>query len=157
MTETILAEVKPRPGDVVGFYWPMKGEFDPREVIRRWREAGCVAALPVVVRKLEPLEFREWWPEVETKPGVFNLPEPQSRRVTPDIVLMPPVGFDAQCYRLGYGAGYFDRTLASLLPTKPLKVGVAREVSRIETIHPQPHDIALDMVVTEKGLYRCAD
>jgi 5-formyltetrahydrofolate cyclo-ligase len=145
--------VKPQPGSVIGFYWPMKGEFDGREVIARWREAGCIAALPVVVRKLEPLEFREWWPEVETKPGVFNLPEPQSRVVVPDIVLMPPVGFDAQCYRLGYGAGYFDRTLAALLPKKPLKVGVARDVSRIETIHPQPHDIPMDVVVTESGIH----
>ena len=156
VTQAILDEVKPARGSVVGFYWPMKGEFDAREVIERWRADGCIAALPVVVRKLEPLEFREWWPEVATRPGVFNLPEPQSRVVVPDIVLMPPVGFDQQCYRLGYGAGYFDRTLAALLPKKPLKIGVAREMSRIETIHPQPHDIAMDMVVTESGLYRCS-
>lgn len=153
MSEALLREVAPPQGSVVGFYWPMKGEFDPRPVIEHWRAAGCVAALPVVVRKLEPLEYRGWWPDVETRPGVFNLPEPQSRVVVPDIVLMPPVGFDAKCYRLGYGAGYFDRTLAAL--AKPvLKVGVGREVGRIETIHPQPHDIPMDLVITEAGVTR---
>lgn len=155
MTGTLLREVTPAKGAVIGFYWPMKGEFDPREAIQRWREAGCVAALPVVVRKLQPMEFREWWPDVPTKPGVFNLPEPQSRVVVPDIVLMPPVGFDAQCYRLGYGAGYFDRTLATLAGPV-LKVGVGREVGRIGTIHPQPHDIPMDLVVTEAGVTRAA-
>ena len=139
-------------GRAIGFYWPMKGEFDPRVAVLKLREAGSVTALPVVVRKAAPLEFREWWPGVETVPGVFDLPVPQSPAVTPDALLMPPVGFDERGYRLGYGGGYFDRTLAARSP-QPLKIGVARELSRIPTIHPQAHDIAMDFVITPAGIH----
>ena len=106
----------------------------------------------MVVQKAAPMEFREWTPEVATIPGVFGLPVPQSDKVQPDVVLMPPVGFDDHGYRLGYGGGYFDRTLAVLQP-HPLKIGVAREASRMRTIHPQPYDIPMDYVVTEAGVY----
>jgi 5,10-methenyltetrahydrofolate synthetase len=138
----------------VGFYWPMKGEFDPRVAILRLREQGARAALPVVVKKAAPLEFREWWPGIETVPGVFGLPVPQgSPVVRPDACLIPPVGFDEKGYRLGYGGGYFDRTLAALSP-QPLKIAVARGMSRIDTIHPQPYDIPMDFIVTEAGVDR---
>jgi len=140
-------------GRVVGTYWPMKGEFDPRMAVKRLRDRGARAALPVVVQKATPLQFREWWPGVETRPGVFGLPVPQgSPVVEPDALLIPPVGFDAMGYRLGYGGGYFDRTLAALSP-QPLKIAVAREASRMDTIHPQPHDVSMDFVVTEAGVH----
>lgn len=140
-------------GLVVGTYWPMKGEFDPRVAVKHLRDRGARAALPVVVRKAAPLQFREWWPGVETQPGVFGLPVPQgSPAVVPHALLIPPVGFDAMGYRLGYGGGYFDRTLAALSP-QPLKIAVAREASRMDTIHPQPHDIPMDFVVTEAGVH----
>lgn len=140
-------------GLVVGTYWPMKGEFDPRVAVKHLRDRGARAALPVVVQKAAPLQFREWWPGVETKPGVFGLPVPQgSPVVVPDALLIPPVGFDAMGYRLGYGGGYFDRTLAALSP-QPLKIAVAREASRMDTIHPQPHDIPMDFVLTEAGVH----
>ncbi len=140
-------------GLVVGTYWPMKGEFDPRVAVKRLRDRGARAALPVVVQKAAPLQFREWWPGLETRPGVFGLPVPQgSPVVVPDALLIPPVGIDAMGYRLGYGGGYFDRTLAALSP-QPLKVAVAREASRMDTIHPQPHDIPMDFVVTEAGVH----
>ena len=141
-------------GAVVSIYWPFKGEFDPRVAALRLRERGARIALPVVVEKAAPLQFREWWPGVETQPGVFGLPVPVGTAVvTPDVSLIPPVGFDARGYRLGYGGGYFDRTLASLAP-QPLKIGVARELSRIGTIRPQPHDIPMDYVVTEAGVHK---
>jgi 5-formyltetrahydrofolate cyclo-ligase len=140
-------------GLAIGFYWPMQGEFDSRFAIRRFREAGAVAALPVVVQKQAPLQFREWWPGVATGRGVFDLPVPEGTRVVvPQAVLMPPVGFDARGYRLGYGGGYFDRTLASITP-QPLKIGVAFELSRIDTIHPQDYDIPMDFIVTEAGIH----
>jgi 5-formyltetrahydrofolate cyclo-ligase len=141
---------------IVGFYWPFQGEFDPRFAIRRFREGGATAALPVVVEKRTPLQFREWWPGVTTTKGVFNLPVPEGTRVVvPQALLIPPVGFDARGYRLGYGGGYFDRTLAAMTP-QPLKIGVAFELSRLETIHPQAHDIAMDFIVTEAGIYHVA-
>lgn len=139
-------------GLTLGFYWPFKGEVDPRVALLRLRERGTRAALPVVVAKGAPLEFREWHPGVESDPGVFGLPVPRTAKVLPDAVLMPPVGFDVQGYRLGYGGGYFDRTLASLSP-RPLAIGIARELSRIETIHPQPWDVPMDFVVTEAAIH----
>lgn len=138
----------------IGFYWPFQSEFDPRFAIRRFRDGGAVAALPVVVQKRAPLQFREWWPGVATSRGVFDLPVPEGTRVVvPQAVLMPPVGFDARGYRLGYGGGYFDRTLAALTP-QPLKIGVAFELSRLQTIHPQEYDVAMDFVVTEAGIHQ---
>lgn len=140
-------------GMTVGFYWPFQGEFDPRFAIRHWRCQGAVGALPVVTEKGHPLEFREWWPGVATRSGVFGLPVPEgTARLQPQALLIPPVGFDAQGYRLGYGGGYFDRTLAAMTP-QPLKIGVAFECARLETIRPQSHDIPMDFIVTEAGIH----
>ena len=140
----------------IGFYWPMQGEFDPRFAIRRFRDGGAVAALPVVVQKQAPLQFREWWPGVATGKGVFDLPVPEGTRVVlPQAVLMPPVGFDARGYRLGYGGGYFDRTLATLSP-RPLAVGVGFEINRVASIRPEAHDQRLDWIITENGAFRPA-
>lgn len=140
----------------VGFYWPFKGEFDPRFAIRQFRQAGATAALPVVAEKKAPLQFRAWWPGVRVTPGVFDLPVPDAPLVVPEALLIPPVGFDAQGYRLGYGGGYFDRTLAALMPS-PLRIGVAFELSRMTTIHPQPHDLPMDFMVTETGIHQAGE
>ena len=141
---------------VVGSYWPYQGEFDPRFAIRRLRSCGARVALPLVVQKNAPLQFREWWPGAPMVKGVLDLPVPDGTEVLlPQVLLIPPVGFDAQGYRLGYGAGYFDRTLAAMNP-RPLTIGVAFEMSRVPTIQPQPHDIAMDFIVTEAGIH-CID
>lgn len=138
---------------VVGCYWPYQGEFDPRFAIHRLRERGARAALPVVLQKGAPLQFREWWPGVSTTRGVFNLPIPDRTEVlTPQALLIPPIGFDLHGYRLGYGGGYFDRTLAAMAP-HPVKIGVAFELSRIPTIQPQSHDVPMDFIVTETGIH----
>ena len=140
-------------GLVVGFCWPYKGEVDPRFAIRELRRHGARAALPAVVQKAAPLQFREWAPGVAMTRGVFDLPVPDGAPVLdPEALLMPPIGFDRHAYRLGYGGGYFDRTLAALKAT-PLKIGIAFEASRIDTIFPQPHDIPMDFVVTERGIH----
>lgn len=137
---------------ILSFYWPFNGEVDARVAVHRLRTLGAITALPVVVAKRAPLEFREWSPGTATLPGVFGLPVPQSRRVVPQALLIPPVGFDAHGYRLGYGGGYFDRTLAALPPTT-LKIALARAVSRMQTIYPQSHDIPMDFVITEEGVH----
>jgi len=140
----------------VSLYWPFQGEFDPRYAIRHFRESGAVAALPVVIEKRAPLQFREWWPGIATSKGVFDLPVPEGTRVVvPQAMLIPPVGFDDRGYRLGYGGGYFDRTLSTISP-QPLKIGVAFEMSRLETIYPQAYDIPLDFIVTERCIYHNA-
>ena len=146
----VLAE---RPG-ILGVYWPFRAEFDPRPLIEWAVAAGRGVALPVVVDKKGPLEYRAWRPGEALVDGVWNIPVPAKHDVvTPALVLAPLVGFDRACYRLGYGGGYFDRTLAALSP-RPVAVGVGFEVQAIETIHPQPFDIPMDLVVTEAGSRR---
>lgn len=138
---------------VVGFCWPYKAEFDPRFAMRYFRSRGAVTALPAVVDKRGPLQFRKWWPGAPMTPGVYGIPVPEGTEVVVlDAAIVPMNGFDNAGYRLGYGGGYFDRTLASIDP-KPIAIGVAYELARLATLYPQPHDIPMDFVVTEAGLY----
>jgi 5-formyltetrahydrofolate cyclo-ligase len=140
-------------GAVIAFCWPYRGEVDVRFAVRRLREAGAHAALPVVAAKATPLQFRRWWPGVAMTSGPLGIPSPRDTElVTPDAAFVPVVGFDPCGFRLGYGGGYFDRTLASL-SRKPVTVGVGFEAARLPTIHPQPHDIAMDFIVTEAGVH----
>ena len=141
-------------GSVVGFCWPYKGVFDARFAIGHWRARGAMAALPVVVEKGHPLQFRKWWPGAPMTPGVYDIPVPDATEILlPDAAVIPMNGFDEQGYRLGYGGGYFDRTLAAL-ERRVLAIGVSYEALRLHTIHPQPHDIPMDFIVTENGIYR---
>lgn len=134
--------------------WPIKNEYDARHLARRLRAQGARTVLPVVVAPRTPLAFREWHPGVKLAEGAMGIPYPvASAELAPDAVLLPMNGWDAQGYRLGYGGGFFDRTLASLAK-KPVTIGVSYELARLETIHPQPWDIPLDYVVTERGVYR---
>ncbi len=140
---------------MTGFCWPFKNEFDARFFIKILRDQGGHAALPSVIAMGEPLEFREWWPGVEMKPGVFNIPVPQhTPLVLPQALLVPPVGFDDQGYRLGYGGAFFDRTIARLAKKSamPLKIGVAFDLCHMDTIHPLHHDIPMDFIITESGV-----
>lgn len=139
---------------VLAFCWPYKGEYDARFLARAMRARGAATALPVVVASKSPLAFREWHPGVRLEPGVLGIPYPVgSRDAAPDAVLVPLVGFDDAGYRLGYGGGYFDRTLEAL-ERKPVVIGVAYESAHLDTIHPQPHDVPMDWIVTERGIYR---
>jgi 5-formyltetrahydrofolate cyclo-ligase len=143
-----------RSGIVLGVYWPFQAEFDPRPLIDWLIARGSAVALPAVVDKQGPLEYRAWRPGETLVDGVWNIPIPRKRDVViPHAVLAPLVGFDRDCYRLGYGGGYFDRTLAALSP-RPSAIGVGFEISEIETIHPQPFDIPMEMVVTEAATRR---
>jgi 5-formyltetrahydrofolate cyclo-ligase len=138
----------------VGFYWPFRGEIGLHPLVRRLLERGARAALPVVVEKAQPLEFWAWRPGAPLRRGVWDIPIPTERQVVrPTALLVPLVGFDRRGYRLGYGGGYYDRTLAAMDP-KPLTIGVGYELGRLETIHPQPHDIAMAAIVTEAGVAR---
>lgn len=138
---------------VVAFCWPFKNEYDARFLARRLREAGAVTALPVVVAPRTPLIFREWHPGVALARGVYDIPYPSaSAEVIPDWVLLPVNAFDDSGYRLGYGGGFFDRTLAAL-GQRPHVIGVGYELGHIATIYPQAWDIAMDFVVTERGVY----
>jgi len=138
---------------VIAFCWPYKNEYDSRHLLAALRRQGAVTALPAIVAPKTPLVFREWHPGVVLEPGPLGIPfPPDSREVRPDTVLLPVVGFDAGGYRLGYGGGYFDRTLAAIA-RRPRVIAVGYEFMFIESIHPQPHDIPVDYVVTERGIY----
>jgi 5-formyltetrahydrofolate cyclo-ligase len=138
-------------GAVIGFCWPYQGEFDARFAVRRWRDRGAIAALPEVIEKAHPLQFREWSPGVVMKSGVYDIPVPsETHVVVPNIAIVPMNGFDERGYRLGYGGGYFDRTLAALRGARTV-IGVGYDSQAIATIHPLPHDIAMDRIVTESG------
>lgn len=141
-------------GAKLAMCWPIKGEYDPRHLARGLRERGTVTALPVVVAPKQPLVFREWHPGTKMAVGPLDIPYPvDSPEIVPEAVLLPMNGWDAEGYRLGYGAGFFDRTLAGLA-RRPAVIGVTYELARMETIHPQEWDIPVDWVVTERGVYR---
>jgi len=141
-------------GKRVAFCWPIKQEYDARHVARTLRSRGALTALPVVVAPKSPLIFREWHPGVDLAMGALDIPYPvDSPEVVPQAVLLPMNGWDSMGYRLGYGAGFFDRTLASLAQ-KPVVIGVSYEQARLDTIYPQPWDIPVDYLVTERGVYR---
>ena len=138
----------------LAFCWPYRNEYDARFLAAELRRRGAVTVLPVIVAPKTPLKFREWHPGVKTVAGPLGIPFPESSaEADPDNVLLPMLGWDADGYRLGYGAGYFDRTLAAIAK-RPRVIGVSFEQARLQTIHPQPHDIPPDFVVTERGVYR---
>jgi 5,10-methenyltetrahydrofolate synthetase len=142
---------------VLAICWPIRNEYDARHVAKTLRDQGALTVLPVVVAPRTPLAFREWHPGVALAEGPLGIPYPVgSPEHVPDHVLLPMNGWDGHGYRLGYGAGYFDRTLAAL-PKKPLVIGVAYEMARIPTIHPQAWDVPVDWLVSERGIYRRED
>ena len=146
--------VQPGPGMVVSVYWPFQGELDLRGWMARAAERGARVALPVVVAKARPLVFREWIPGCRMKRGVWGILAPaDGEMLTPDVVLAPLVAYDPDGYRLGYGGGFFDRTLAALSP-RARAIGVGHTVAAITTIYPQPHDIGMDAIVTGTGAAR---
>ena len=140
-------------GQVFSAYWPIKGEPDLRAIMADRHAAGAIVALPVVETKAAPLVFRRWTPETRMVRGDWNIPVPphDAPAVTPAITLAPLVGWTEDGYRLGYGGGYFDRTLAALTP-RPFVIGIGYQAARLETIVPQPPDIRLDLILTEAGV-----
>jgi len=139
---------------VVAFCWPYRNEYDVRHLAAALRRRGAKTAMPVVVAPKTSLIFREWHPGVELVTGPLGIPYPVgSPELLPDNVLLPMLGWDGDGYRLGYGGAFFDRTLAALVK-RPRVIGLAYEQAYLKTISPQPHDIPVDFVVTERGVYR---
>ena len=153
---TLLSEALDLQGPcVLGLCWPYRAEFDARGLAAQLRARGVRSALPLVRGPGLPLEFRHWWPGVAMDKGVYDIPVPRDTEVLlPDVLLVPPVGIDMQGYRLGYGGGYFDRTLAAAA-RKPVCIATAFDLSRIDSLQPQAHDVRMDFVVTETGIAQC--
>jgi 5-formyltetrahydrofolate cyclo-ligase len=149
-----------RDDTVIAGYWPIKGEFDALPALHRWQEASLVdpqmqprrVALPTIDRETKTLSFRHWWPGCPMEHDAYDIPKPKdTEQLTPTLVLVPCVGYGPGGVRLGYGGGYFDRTLAALSP-RPFTLGLAYAFSALADLDAEPHDIALDAILTDKGL-----
>jgi 5-formyltetrahydrofolate cyclo-ligase len=144
------------PSRTVAFCWPVRKEFDCRPLVGRLLAAGWRACQPVVVARDAPMAFRAWSPGAPMTTDPYGIPIPATTvAAAPDVVLLPLVAFDEQGFRLGYGGGYFDRTLAEFA-VKPTAIGVGFELARVDSIQPEDHDLRLDAIVTENGIRRYA-
>jgi 5-formyltetrahydrofolate cyclo-ligase len=142
--EKILASIS---SPALSVYWPIRGEPDLRAWMGALSRQGMRVALPVAIALGQPLVFREWRPHAKLARGLWGIPYPaDGAEVVPSVVIAPLVGYDPMCYRLGYGGGFFDRTLAMLLP-KPVAIGIGYPGAALSTIYPQPHDVPMDWIV----------
>jgi 5-formyltetrahydrofolate cyclo-ligase len=153
ITAALAARFPPGEIALVGGYWPIRGEYDPLGYLGAAIQAGAAAALPAVVAPAAPLEYRPWTPNTRMAPGRWDTLHPETGpAVSPNSLLIPLVGFDAAGHRLGYGGGFYDRTLAALRP-RPLAIGVGFELGRLPRFEPAAHDERMDVVVTEAGVF----
>jgi 5-formyltetrahydrofolate cyclo-ligase len=155
LSRRLIGQLRPvlqdRPGPI-SFYWPIKAEPDLKPLMRALDEAGIEVCLPVCVKLGEPLTFRRWTKGAKMERGFWDIPVPADpTEIRPRTLIAPIVGYDGAGDRLGYGGGFFDRTLAKLGDTAAA-IGIGFSMFRLETIHPQPHDIAMAAIVTETGL-----
>jgi 5-formyltetrahydrofolate cyclo-ligase len=142
----------------IGAYWPIKGEFDALPALFRWKEAEDVQGrhrqigLPVIDKATRQLRFHIWYPGCEMEEDAYGIPKPKDTdRFEPQLLLVPCVGFGPKGIRLGYGGGFYDRTLPMLSP-RPVTVGVAYSHGFIPWLEPEAHDVPLDAVLTENGV-----
>jgi 5-formyltetrahydrofolate cyclo-ligase len=150
----LVENVDFRKFESIGLYWPIRGEIDCRDIARAHVERGGIVALPVVVERGAPVEFWRWRPGTRMSRGLWDIPIPAERDlVHPDALIVPLIGFDSACYRLGYGGGYYDRTLAAAAK-RPFCVGLGYNSGALSTIYPQTHDIPLDAIVSDRILIR---
>lgn len=150
----LLAAMTVSRAAVVSGYWPIADEFDDRPLLEHFAKAGHVCALPVVTTKAMPLVFRAWRLGDVMIAGRLDIPEPspEADAVEPSMLLVPLLAFDRAGFRLGYGGGYYDRTLTRLRETGPITaIGVAFGAQEIGEVPHGPGDEPLDWVVTERG------
>ncbi|HEY2340303.1 MAG TPA: 5-formyltetrahydrofolate cyclo-ligase [Steroidobacteraceae bacterium] len=147
-----LDEMIPAPSnEIVSVYWPIRAEPDLRTWMRAACSRGLRIALPVALKVGEPLTFRDWHPDSAMTRGLWKIPYPaEGAEVSPTTVLAPLVGYDVACYRLGYGGGFFDRTLAAMA-RKPLVIGLGYPQLQIRTIFPQRHDVPMNWILPGTG------
>lgn len=143
-----------REDTAIGAYWPIKGEFDALPALFRWSEAhdGRRIGLPVVDKTSKQLSFHLWYPGCEMEIDAYGIPKPKGTAAfEPTLLLVPCVGFGPRGLRLGYGGGFYDRTLAALAP-RPYTAGLAYAHGFVPWLQAQAHDVPLDAVLTEEGV-----
>jgi 5-formyltetrahydrofolate cyclo-ligase len=153
LRDVILAKAPPPPGAIIGGFWPMGSEIDTRPLLDALHASGHVIALPVTPPRGQPLIFRPWTPGTAMARGPMGTQHPaEGDPVTPDWLIIPLLAFDRTGARLGYGGGYYDRTLALLRGATA--IGVAYAAQEIAQVPTGPHDIRLPLIATEHGLIR---
>ncbi|MBC7468168.1 MAG: 5-formyltetrahydrofolate cyclo-ligase [Ramlibacter sp.] len=149
-----------RPDAVIGAYWPIKGEFDPLPALHRWKEDGELLdesqlrriGLPVVDKMHKTLKFHAWYPGCPMEEDAYGIPKPKDTEVIiPTLLFVPCVGYGPGGHRLGYGGGFYDRTLASLVP-RPYTVGLGFTHGFLGDLEPEPHDIPLNAILNDNGI-----
>ena len=143
-----------RPDTAIGAYWPIKGEFDALPALFRWSEAhdDRRIGLPVIDKATKQLSFQLWYPGCEMEDDAYGIPKPKGTPLfMPTLLLVPCVGYGPKGLRLGYGGGFYDRTLGSLEP-RPYTVGLAYANGFVPWLEPEPHDVPLNTVLTDEGL-----
>jgi 5-formyltetrahydrofolate cyclo-ligase len=149
--------VSPAPLTVASGYLPMRTEIDPLALLAGLAQRGFMPSLPVVAARDAPLQFRAWTPGDPTVPAGFGTREPPPGNVTVDpvVLLVPLLAFDMTGYRLGYGGGYYDRTLRVLRARGPIyAIGVAFDEQKIDAVPHLDYDERMDAVVTPTGVFR---
>ncbi len=143
-----------RDDTAIGAYWPIKGEFDALPALYRWAEAhdDRRIGLPVTDKITKRLAFHVWYPGCDMEEDAFGIPKPKDTpSFEPSLLVVPCVGFGPRGVRLGYGGGFYDRTLATLSP-RPATVGLAYANGLVPWLVAEPHDVPLDAVLTEEGV-----
>ncbi len=149
-----------RPDVVIGAYWPIHGEFDPLPALHRWKEDGELIdqpeprriGLPVVNKQDKTLTFHAWYPGCPMEEDAYGIPKPKDTEViVPTLLFVPCVGYSPGGYRLGYGGGFYDRTLATLDP-HPHTVGLGFTHAYLPDFEPELHDVALDAILNDNGV-----
>jgi len=153
LTAHVLRDCPPPPGAVVSGFWPIGEEIDIRPLLHALHDRGHRVALPVTPRRGEPLTFRAWQPGDVLVPERFGTMRPTGDVLVPDMLLIPLLAFDAAGGRLGYGGGFYDRTLAGL-PGR-FRLGCAFAAQQLDAVPVGPYDMRLDAVATENGIIRC--
>ena len=159
LADRFLHAIPVRPGIAVSGFLPIGEEIDPRPLMARLAALACTIALPVVTRRGQPLVFRAWTPgdPLESRPMGLREPGPDAPTVEPDLLLVPLLAFDDAGRRLGYGAGYYDRTLHGLRARRTVTaIGIAYEGQRVDRVPAGDHDAPLDAIVTEAAIHRVA-
>jgi 5,10-methenyltetrahydrofolate synthetase len=155
LQEVLRVWLVSRPERTIGAYWPIKGEFDALPALYRWTEAEGVRriGLPVIDRETKQLNFHVWYPGCPMEEDAFGIPKPKDTEAfMPQLLLVPCVGFGPGGLRLGYGGGFYDRTLGALAP-KPVTVGVGYAHGFVPWLEAEPHDVPLDAILTEDGVH----
>jgi len=149
-----------RPDTVIGAYWPIKGEFDPLPALHRWKEDGELMeetqrrriGLPVIDKVHKTLTFHAWYPGCQMEEDAYGIPKPKDTElIVPTLLFVPCLGYSAGGYRLGYGGGFYDRTLAALEP-RPFTVGLGYTGGFLDDFEPEAHDLPLDAILNDNGV-----